>query len=70
MTSSVDFPILAPVPEEHLESGLPVCEESGFVAYGSQKWELFREADRMRAGQPVPALIYPSDQDAPTVRST
>lgn len=65
MNSLVDFAILASVPEEHLDDGLPMCAETGFVAYGSQKWELFRKVDEMRGGESVPALIYPSDQDSP-----
>jgi len=63
MISSVDFAVLAPVPEEHLLSGLEVVLREGFVAYGSRKWELFEEVDRLRGGEPVPVLIYPSDED-------
>ena len=55
-----DFAILAPVPLEHLESGQPVAEEKGFVAFGSRKWELFRDIDKRRDGNPVPVLIYAS----------
>jgi hypothetical protein len=57
-----DFALLAPVPHEHLESGRPVAEKTGFVAFGTNKWELFRKLDDMREGDPVPVLIYPSDE--------
>lgn len=60
----IDFAILAPVPEEHLVSGEAVAAKEGFVAFGSRKWELFREVDRLREGQDVPVLIYPSHEDA------
>lgn len=54
------FAILAPVPEEHLVDGCDVCQEKGKVAFGSRAWEVFREADRERAGQPVEVLLYAS----------
>ncbi len=57
-----DFAILAPVPLEHLESGQPVAEEKGFVAFGSRRWKLFRDMDERRDGNPVPVLIYASDE--------
>jgi len=60
-----DFAILAPVPLEHLESGQPVAEEKGFVAFGSCKWEFFRDMDERRDGNPVPVLIYASDEGTP-----
>ena len=59
----IDFAIIAPVPEEHLLSGRDVAAKDGFVAFGSRKWELFREVDRLREGQEVPVLIYPSHED-------
>ena len=64
MTSSVSFAILAPVPEEHLKSGLDVVAAEEFVAYGSRKWEFFREVDSLRGDEHVPVLIYPSYEDA------
>ncbi len=64
MTSSVSFAILAPVPEEHLKSGLDVVAAEEFVAYGSRKWEFFREVDSLRGDEHVPVLIYPSSEDA------
>lgn len=63
MITDVDFALLAPVPLAFLESGLEVCTREGFVAYGSRKWELFVELDRLRAGGVVPVLIYPSYED-------
>ena len=59
----IDFALLAPVPEEHLLTGRDVAAKEGFVAFGSRKWELFREVDRLRQGQEVPVLIYPSHED-------
>lgn len=59
------FAILAPVPLEHLESGAPVAEATGYVAFGTSKWELFQQIDADREQAPVPVLIYPSDRDIP-----
>ena len=59
------FAILAPVPLEHLRSGAPVAEATGFVAFGTSKWELFQQIDVDREQAPIPVLIYPSDQDIP-----
>jgi len=58
--STVDFAILAPVPLEHLESGLIVATETGYVSFGSDKFELFRKADEFRGDQKVPTLLYAS----------
>jgi hypothetical protein len=63
------FALLAPVPLEHLESGRPIAESSGFVAFGTRKWELLRKLDEMREGDPVPVLIYPSDEGIPAKMS-
>lgn len=60
-----DFAILAPVPLEHLETGRIIAEQTGFVAFGSRKFELFRDVDQRSNGQPVPVLIYPSHEDDP-----
>lgn len=60
-----DFAILAPVPLEHIQSGAEIASKTGFVAFGSRKWELFRLVDEMRAGARVPVLIYPSHEDVP-----
>lgn len=63
MSDIKDFAILAPVPLEHLQSGAGIAHETGFVAFGSRKWELFRQVDELRGGAPVPVLIYPSHED-------
>ncbi|HZP09753.1 hypothetical protein [Methyloceanibacter sp.] len=66
MSNDLHFAILAPVPLEHLQTGLEVCTKEGSVAFGTRKWEFFRNLDQMRDGLPVAALIYPShDEDAP-----
>ena len=62
--SNVDFAILAPVPQPHLDDGLGVCHDTDYVSYGSQKWELFREVDTLRQDEDVPVLIYPSHEEA------
>jgi hypothetical protein len=54
------FAILAPIPLEHLESGKPIAEATGYVAFGTNKWELFQKIDTMREGARVAVLIYPS----------
>jgi hypothetical protein len=58
------FAILAPVPHKHLESGEPVAEATGYVAFGTAKWELFQKIEADRDGAAIPVLIYPSDNDA------
>lgn len=63
--TATDFAILAPVPLEHLQSGAQIAKDTGFVAFGSRKWELFRKVDEMREGLAVPVLIYPSHEDVP-----
>ena len=66
MTEDVHFAILAPVPLEHLKSGFAVCQDQGSVAFGTMKWELFRQIDELREGSRVAALIYPShDENLP-----
>lgn len=57
---SVDFGILAPVPLEHLQSGREVAAREGFVAFASNKWELFVRVDTLRKNRRVPVLLYPS----------
>lgn len=59
-----DFAILAPVPLEHLVSGKKIAEETGFVAFGSMKWELFKKVDELRGDSKVPVLIYPSHENS------
>jgi hypothetical protein len=57
------FAILAPVPLEHLHSGLEVVASQGEVAFGTRKWELFRQVDAQRDGARIAVLIYPSYED-------
>jgi hypothetical protein len=63
VTDLAHFAILAPVPEEHLVSGLQTIAAEGKVAFGTRKWELFRKIDGMRDGARVAVLIYPSHLD-------
>lgn len=66
MSDDLHFAILAPVPLEHLKSGLEVCAKQGSVAFGTRKWDFFHDLDIRREGQRVAALIYPSnEEDAP-----
>jgi hypothetical protein len=66
LSNNLHFAIQAPVPLEHLQAGLDVCAKEGAVAFGTRKWELFRDLDQKRDGLPVAALIYPShDEDLP-----
>jgi len=68
MKSNVEFAILAPVPAEHLESGIAVSVEQGFVAFGSLKWDFFPKVNELRGDEPVPVLIYPSaEEDQPNL---
>lgn len=64
-----DFAVLAPVPLEHLQSGREVAQQTGFVAFGTKKWELLRKIDDLSGGLPVPALIYPSHEGVPAKES-
>ena len=59
----MNFAILAPVPRNHLESGLGVLAKLNYVSFGSQKWELFRKIETLRVSQAVPVLIYPSHEN-------
>ena len=52
--------LLAPVPLEHLEDGLHVCQSKGKVAFGSRAFEVFRELDTHRNQMPVKVFIYAS----------
>jgi hypothetical protein len=63
MSDSVSFALLCPVPDEHLEEGVSVAVDTGYVCYGSNAWEVFRELDKMRGNEDVPVLFYPSYED-------
>ncbi|MGO6689219.1 hypothetical protein [Rhizobium leguminosarum] len=52
--------LLAPVPEEHLVSGLLKCHQVGKIAFGSRSFQLFRDLDAARGTQPVDVYIYAS----------
>ena len=60
-----DFSILAPVPLEYLRSGVEIASNTGFVAFGSLKWELFRKVDELRGSARILVLIYPSHEELP-----
>ena len=60
MSTSDRVALLAPVPLEHLADGAAVCRKRGKVAFGSRAWEVFRELDLLRQGQPADVLIYAS----------
>jgi hypothetical protein len=72
MTSSdLEIALLAPVPEEHLKSGMTTCVKAGKVAFGSRAWQVFRDLDVARDGEPVQVFIYGSHSikhGAPKVR--
>lgn len=63
MSDSVSFALLCPVPEEHLAEGVSVAANTGYVCYGSNAWDVFREVDSMRGRADVPVLFYPSYED-------
>lgn len=62
--------LLAPVPEEHLISGMEVCRREGRVAFGSRAWEVFARLDHILAGRPCDCLIYASDSATPIAPPT
>lgn len=55
--------LLAPVPVEHLRSGLAVLEHEPYLALGSRAWEPFAALDRERADRPVRVWLYASWND-------
>jgi len=60
--NTIDFALLAPVPDEHLEPGMLVAAETGHVCFGSNRWDVFKQLDANRNGEDVPVLIYPSQE--------
>lgn len=59
--------LLAPVPEDHLLSGLDMIaqqfdegEKEPVLAFGSMEFELFRHADALRGDRPIEVFIYAS----------
>ena len=67
---ALNVALLAPVPRVHLEHGITVCAAEGRVAFGSRKFEVFRELDGLRRGLPVNVYIYPSHSDPPSFLET
>ncbi|WP_455269287.1 hypothetical protein [Rhizobium herbae] len=59
MTGSA-IALLAPVPEEHLFSGLEKYAAVGKVAFGSRAFQVFRDLDEVREDEPVDVYIYAS----------
>ena len=56
--------LLAPVPEEHLRSGLGVCINEGKVAFGSRAWEtFFKLSEILKPAAICDALIYASESE-------
>jgi hypothetical protein len=54
--------LLAPVPEEHLRSGLITLQQVDKVAFGSRAWEVFRKLDSLiEPAKKCEALVYASD---------
>jgi hypothetical protein len=58
----IDFAILAPIPLEHLPPAAEIARNTGYVSFGSYKFELFRQIDHMAQGEQVPVVIYPSHE--------
>lgn len=69
MSSHTDIAVLAPVWEEFLDSAKEICETEGYVAFGTRADDAAQEIERVRAGNPIPILIYPSHQDGECLRS-
>jgi hypothetical protein len=55
--------LLAPVPLEHLLDAQEIIETEGKVAFGSQRFDLFRQLDSERNGLPVDVYIYASRRE-------
>ncbi|MEI9898886.1 MAG: hypothetical protein WDN31_00780 [Hyphomicrobium sp.] len=63
--SQSEVALLAPVPREHLVSGLKTCQDIGKVAFGSRAWETFNDLEKQLDGSSCPVLIYGSIDKAP-----
>ncbi|MEO0827851.1 MAG: hypothetical protein AAFY67_19810 [Cyanobacteria bacterium J06642_9] len=70
-----DFAILAPVPEQHLVTGLEAIAQQldadppkvpPVLAYGSNAFEVFGKADELRGEQCVEMFFYASHAENPT----
>ncbi len=59
---TADVALLTPVPEQHLESGLKRCEETGFVAFGTDSGMVLSEfRNAVDADHPADILFYASE---------
>lgn len=76
-TTTNAFAILAPVPEQHLITGLDAIaaqldadppEVPPVVAYGSGAFEVFDKADELRQGLLVNMFFYASHPESPTFK--
>lgn len=55
-----EWALLAPVPNPHLESGYPVCQREGRVAYGSDSVEVMSMTAAEARGSKIRVLFYAS----------
>jgi hypothetical protein len=60
MDARTTVALLAPVPEEHLISGLEACAEHGRVSFGSRDFLVFQKLDEILQKEPCEVLIYAS----------
>jgi hypothetical protein len=59
---TADVALLTPVPEHHLLSGLHQCEDTGFVAFGSDAGMVLSELKQLvDADHPADILFYASE---------
>jgi hypothetical protein len=62
MNYPYDFALLAPVLLEHLKSAVSIAQNNGFVAFGSMKFEFFRELKKHMQESPVRVMLYASHE--------
>lgn len=60
MTQQSEVALLTPVPLEHLESGLAVCEREGRVAYGTESGMVLSELAALAKDAECTVLFYAS----------
>lgn len=63
-TDETEAALLAPVPYEHLVSGLEVSRKEGKVAFGSRAFEVFRAVETIADHGTLPVFIYASSDAA------
>lgn len=61
MNDKQNFALLAPVPYYHLDSGITVATETGYVCFGSQSFDVFSRLNELRGDEDVPVMFYPSE---------